>query len=117
MSRKFAKIKPSKLIIDNRYQRDLDEPRAMHLAETFDESLLGTIVISQRKNGEYYVLDGQHRVTASQIADRGDIPIQCEVHSGLTLAQESKMFLDLNGGRKYVRIYDKFRARIMSREP
>ena len=40
-----------------------------------------------------------------------------EVHEGLTLIEEAQLFLRLNGGRSAVRVFDKFKARLVAKEP
>jgi len=114
---KFQKIKPSDTTIDSRFQRDLDEQRARAMARAFNPDLVGVPVVSHRENGEYVRLDGQHRLAAAEMANRGEIPTLMEVHVGLSLREEAELFLRLNGGRSPVRVFDKFKARLVAHEP
>lgn len=111
------KVKCSDIIIDRGYQRDLDEARAKRMAASFNIGLFGVPVVSARSNGSIAALDGQHRITARIWAGKGEDEILVEAHSGLTLKQEAELFLRLNGGRTAVRNRDKWRARLVAREP
>jgi len=113
----FIKVKPCDTSVDERYQREFDEPRSAAMAEAFDLSLIGVPVISRREDGRMVRLDGQHRFGAAIIAGLGNTAFMCEVYDGLSIQEEAEMFLRLNSGRSAVRAYDKFRARLVSGEP
>lgn len=113
---RLLKIRPSSIIIDREYQRNLDENRAKSMAEKLDLSRIGVPVVSKRKNETFVALDGQHRIIALKLAEVDD-PIYCEVHEGLTVVEEAALFLKLNGGRKAVSVFDKWRARLVAKEP
>lgn len=117
MSKNFAKLSVKEISIDPAYQRSLDESRVDSMAKRFDEARIGVPVVSLRKNGHYVVLDGQHRVEAMRRSGSADTKILCEVHNGLSLSEEAELFLKLNNGRKSVRVFDKYRARIVADEP
>jgi hypothetical protein len=87
------------------------------MAESFTWDLFGVPVLSLRADGSYLQLDGQHRLKAAVMAGQGETPVLCEVHEGLSPRQEAELFLRLNGGRSAVRVYDKFRARVVAKEP
>lgn len=114
---KFRKIKPEDIEFDPKYQRELDVRRAQNIADNLDELRIGVPVVSVRSNGTMVVVDGQHRIYALCAAGAGDKPILCEVHDGLTTRKEAMLFLALNGGRTAVRAFDKFRARLVAKEP
>lgn len=113
----FQKIKPSQTVVDERYQREFDEKRARAMADAFDPALFGVPVLSRRADGTLVRIDAQHRLGAAEMAGLGDVPVLCEVHEGLTVAEEAELFLKLNGGRSAVRAFDKFRARLVAKEP
>lgn len=113
----FLKVKCSSVIIDREYQRDLDEARAKRMSENLNVALFGVPVVSIREDNNVAALDGQHRITARRMAGRGDDEILVEAHRGLTKKQEAELFLRLNGGRTAVRSWDKWRARLVAREP
>lgn len=117
MGKNFVKLSPSDIGIDASYQRDLDESRVDAMAENFDQSRTGVPVLSIRKDGTYVVLDGQHRLAAMRQAGLEGIKILCEVHNGLSPAEEAELFLKLNNGRKPVGAHDKYKARMVAKEP
>lgn len=114
---KFIKLKPNQTTVDHRYQRELDVKRAQKMSEGFSIELVGVPVVSKRDDGTYVRIDGQHRLAAMVAAGLGDIAIEMQVFEGLTLQQESELFLRLNGGRKAVGAIDKYKARIEARDP
>jgi hypothetical protein len=113
----FANIRPIDTTSDAHYQRDIDEDRILAMAQQFDLSLFGVPVLSRRGNGEHVRIDGQHRLEAAILADRGQEPVLCEVHEGLSLKEEAELFLRLNRERSAVRVYDKYKARLVAGEP
>lgn len=54
--------------IPTEYQRLLDRHRARRIADKFDWFLFGVLKVSYR-NGEYFVVDGQHRLYAATLRD------------------------------------------------
>lgn len=114
---KLIKVRVSSIIIDREYQRELDEARARRMADNFNVGLFGVPVVSARQGNVYAALDGQHRIHARILAGRKDDEIIVEAHSGLTLKHEAELFLRLNGGRTAIHAWDKWRARLVAREP
>ncbi len=113
----FIKARMSDIIIDRTYQRNLDEARAKRMSVNFANGLFGVPVVSSRPDGVLAALDGQHRLTAGVWAGKGDDKVLVEAHHGLTIKQEAELFLRLNGGRTAVHTWDKWRARLVAREP
>jgi hypothetical protein len=116
MSGKMKKLRPSEIKIDARFQRELDEKRAKRMAKALDPKRLGHPVVSIRNDGTHVCLDGQHRVKAMLIAGNDD-PILCDAWDGLTLEEEAALFLLLQEERNPVRVFDKFKARIIAADP
>lgn len=117
MSKKsFRKVSPNETETDPQYQREVNEARAAAMAEHFDHSLVGVVVLAEREDGSLVIVDGQHRWTAAKMAGLGDQKFLAEVHEGLTLEEEARLFLRLNGTRSAVGAYPKFRARVVSKE-
>ena len=82
------------LKIDDKAQRTLNEARARSMANNLVPEALGTIVVSQRANGDRYIVDGMHRWHASKLTD---IPeLIAEVHHGLDQQEEAVLFLIKN---------------------
>lgn len=114
--KKFIKLKPSQIGTDPRYQRDFDEGRAKAMARKIDPDLLGVPVVSKRPDGTYVAVDAQHRIGACKIAGY-DEPILCEAHEGMSVDEEASLFIRLNGGRSAVRMFDKFKAKLVAKDP
>ncbi|AGS71177.1 hypothetical protein B446_21825 [Streptomyces collinus Tu 365] len=55
---------------------------------------IGSIIVSERSDGDLYIVDGQHRWRACALA--GIPTIRAEVHHGLEQAQEAILFLIKN---------------------
>lgn len=103
-------VKVSDLRIDPVYQRFAVAPAVHRIAGEFDPLLLGVVLISLRSDGEFYVIDGQHRVLA--LIERGEpnreIPALC--YEGLTQAQEAWIFSESQRRRKGLTPLDIFRS-------
>jgi hypothetical protein len=102
----------SKMKVNPLAQRELNESWVEHLALEFDPDQLGLPVLNER-DGNFYVLDGQHRIAAAKQYFSGDTTqqIQCRVYQGLTEADEAEYFLRLNDV-KAVAALPKFRAAV-----
>lgn len=113
---KHVKIKPVAITIDARFQRELDKSRVRSMVATFNPTLVGVLVVSARANGSYVGIDGQHRREMLCEVGLGETPTLCEVHEGLSLKEEATLFLRLNGGRTAIRVFDKFKARLVAED-
>lgn len=104
---------------DYRYQRPLDHNRVKYIAEHFKASLVRTPIVSQRANGELYIIDGNHTVNILKTV--GWKTVQVQYHTGLTVEQESLAFDDLNRngrkGRLAVPVCNRFNALLVGGAP
>lgn len=91
------------------YQRVPTLTEIQEKAKKFNELLIGTISVSKR-DGMYYVIDGQHRVMICRM--KGIKNINALIYDGLTYQEEARLFYLLNTTRKPLRPFDKFNARI-----
>lgn len=114
---KQVKVKASSVKVDLSYQRPPDDKRIASIAEKFEIDRVGVPVLSMRKDGSLWVLDGQHRFAAMIAAGLGDTLVMCLCHEGLTLEDEADWFLKLNNGRVAVDTMAKYKARIVAKEP
>ena len=57
---------PKKLKIDTRYQRVAVQDTVNGLAKDWNPCFAGVLYVSKRKNGSFYVIDGQHRMLAAK---------------------------------------------------
>lgn len=113
---KFLNINDLK--IDHSYQRyEYSEKNTSDIAKNFLWSSCGTIVVMQRKNENYYIVDGQQRFLA--VTKRGDIeklPCMCFVSNGPE--HEAVAFNSLNCNRRAVGAVQQYRASIVAhKEP
>lgn len=109
----MAGVPVEDLFVDPSYQRTLDEKRVDRIASEFDPALLGTLEVSAR-NGRSAVFDGQHRLAALRKIGRRSAP--CIVHKELSVADEARLFVQLQTERKALPPLDRFRARIVAGE-
>jgi hypothetical protein len=115
---KTQKVALGKMVVSDTAQRELKEYRVSALLREFDIELLGLPVLNYR-DGVYYIVDGQHRIAAlKEWLGEGWEPqvIDCQVHDGLTEAQEARLFIDLNN-KLTVSAFDKFKTAVTAGLP
>lgn len=98
------------LKVDTSYQRIPGVAKVREIVSNFMENALGAIHVSKRQDGNYYVIDGWHRVNACRQYGH-DKPLNAIVYHDLTVEDEARLFNSLNNSRKVAAV-DKFRARI-----
>lgn len=110
-------IHKNELKIDYTYQRDtISQARIGGFCADWDWTKFGRIIVSARPNGEYYVVDGQHRVLAAR--NRSDIQmLPCVVHRFGSVEEEALAFKDLNVNRGPVSSYHQFKALLVGKHP
>lgn len=102
---------------DERVQREKPVPaRVKKLAREWDFDKAGTLHVSQRSDGKYYIVEGNHRRLAALELGYGTTKARCECHRGLSLEQEAALFLALNDVRP-VTAWDKFRVGLEAGDP
>lgn len=80
------------LTVEPETQRNLKHSRAKGIADNIVPSAIGTIIVAHDADTDsYYIVDGQHRWTACQMA--GIKNVTCEVHYDLTKQQRAILFL------------------------
>lgn len=106
----------SDLKVSPQAQRELRPGWAAQIANDFNPDRFTALLVSHR-DGNYYVVDGQHRVEAMRILgwDHGQ-QVQCWVHEGLNESQEADLFLWHNS-RKNVEAFDKFQIGVVAGRP
>ena len=118
-NRHYLSIPASKMFIDTSFQREVSVNKVKDIVANFDEGAIRTLVVSARgKNGsvKYSVIDGQNRMTACKELLGENIELPCEVHTGLTYAQEAALFTKLNHSTP-VNANQKFRANLAAGMP
>lgn len=89
---------------DKRVQRELDERWVAYLLENFDPDLVGVIEVSERADGTFVIIDGQHRVEAARRLFKDDAQmIECKVYREKSVQQEAALFIGHNTKRGMTR--------------
>lgn len=91
-------------------QRRFSKAQADTYAADFRLESLGYPVLNKRDE-RWYIVDGQHRITALRTIGFGDLSLECECYFSLTERDEADLFLERNN-RKDVTSYEKFRVAI-----
>jgi hypothetical protein len=110
----YAIVKLEDCFIDESYQRPTLPHWITNIVEHFDPKLVGTIVVSQRKQGRNAVIDGQQRKLA--LEQLGFETVPAIVHVGLSVQAEAKLLATLNTWRKDVQPWHRYRALRVARD-
>lgn len=103
--------------VDEAYQRVVNPRQVSKITKKFDPDLFGVLLISQRDGGDYFVIDGQHRLNAMILMEKGSEPLPCLVYTHLTLETEAKIFGLVNKERLYLSPQYTFRAQLIAKDP
>ncbi|OBG58893.1 MULTISPECIES: DUF6551 family protein [unclassified Mycobacterium] len=104
------------LHVDERAQRSLNELRAQKLSEGWINEAAGEIVVSDRgPDKKKHVIDGYHRSTAARMTGISKLP--CEVHYGLSVADEAALFLLKNRESSKPNALDEYRIGLTAELP
>ena len=105
----YMLLYPEQIKKDPKYQREIDPARVKQITKHWDDDLVNPPKVSLRKNGVYYVFNGQHTL-AGWKKHYGNKPILCKVYRGLTEVEEKDLFVKQEGFSKAVSRLDKLRA-------
>lgn len=105
------------LRVDTYTQRSYSPTFAKDMSRRWDDSKLGLFKVSYRKDGGYYVIDGQHRRGALLLLDQMDKQVPALVYSGLTLRDEASMFVADNNDNRRPNPLDVHRLLVVAEEP
>jgi hypothetical protein len=115
----FRQIHIDDLFIDHSYQRgEVKKTKILTIARDFKWASFGALDVSDRGNGEYWVIDGQQRLAGLRRREyKGTVP--CLVYAlgdgeGDIFKKESDSFYDRNVRRTPVNSICKFRSRCIS---
>lgn len=117
ITKTIKKLALDDLTVDLRVQRveGVDRKRVARINGAFDPLALGTILVSARPDGSYVVLDGMHRCEFAR-AHGYTKPMDAIVLTGLTLADEARLFVLYNDMRVPSAI-SRFSARVIMGDP
>lgn len=106
---KYMPVPLGSLRIDHGYQRALSNVAIQNNGAegVFDRRAMRPLTVSLRKDGLYWIIDGQHRFNLAKIKKYQSL--MCQIHEGLSPAEEAKLFVVLNN-MKTVQAGAKFRA-------
>jgi hypothetical protein len=111
---RFAMVELGSLFVDHEYQRPLTT-FANEVIDEYDPALLGTLIVSERDDGTYAVIDGQTRLAGMAANEEPAAP--CLIYHGLTREDEAKLFADLQVKRRGMATYLRFRASLVAKDP
>ncbi|MFE2995339.1 DUF6551 family protein [Nocardia sp. NPDC059246] len=98
-------------------QRDEIAAWTAKIAEGWDVEMLLPALVSQRADGKFVIIDGQHSNQACILKQGEDFLRDAMVYKGLTIQQEAKLFLAANKHRKPVKPFDNFRVSLTAGDP
>lgn len=98
-------------------QRMFQRPWANKLAAKWNPKVLMAAIVSKRKDGRYYLLDGQHSTKVALEKHGPDFERHCMVYEELTQPEEAALFLAANRDRKAVKPVDNYRVALTAGEP
>jgi hypothetical protein len=119
---KIRSIPMMDLFIDRTYQRELDESRAKKIADKLNPRILGEITVSDRGDGKFAIVDGQHRYHALCLLGhcKPGATVSCRVFTGMSLEEEAMTFAYLGGygnTRRALNAFSLWKARVSGKEP
>lgn len=91
---RLRNIGVNELKTDMSYQSPVKQAQVNKIVKNFDEKSIDSIVVNLREDGHYYIVDGQHRVSA--LRHLGILDVSAKVHAGLSLDEEAKLYHDIN---------------------
>ena len=96
-------------------QRRFDHKQSERYAADFDFEKLGWPIVNHR-DGNFWLVDGQHRVGALKLLGLGQELLDCEVYEDLTDAQMAHIFLGRDDRRR-IDTYTKFNVACTANHP
>jgi hypothetical protein len=106
-------IPSDKLLVDPAYQRSLNKERVQRIVKSFNPRQFGYLKVS-RRGGNYYVIDGQHRLAAANILGYTSLP--CNVCEGLDQRTEADDFRVQQDNMSRIHTRDQFRAAVTAND-
>lgn len=98
------------------YQRRLKPHRVNKIVATFNELVANEPKVS-RRDGRFYVFDGQHTIEARKRLNNGeDVNIYCKVYEDLTAEEEALLFAIQTGTSSKPTAGERTRAKIFGRD-
>ena len=99
------------------YGRPLRARWVNRLIREWDDDKVGDLLVSQRADGRFYTIAGNHRVKAKIEAGEPLYLFDCKVYVGLTLAEEADIYLAQDSERLRHSVADDFPAMLARADP
>ena len=109
-------VEIDKLVLDDTYQRPLLQKNWKHIvgiAAKFCWQRFSALVVAERGDGTYAIIDGQHRTHAAKLCGIKQVPAL--VHS-MDLAEQASAFSSINGNVQAMTNFHVYRAALAARE-
>ncbi len=105
------------IIIDERYQRSMERTglrNVRKIAQNFDWAKFSPVMLSRRENGQFAIIDGQHRTHAAALCGISEVPAMV---SDLSIEEEAAAFSWINGAVTALTGNQIFKAALAAFEP
>lgn len=115
----IAAVSARMMFVDETYQRPCQKLRAKDISREWNPALAGVLDVSDRGEDvspRYAIVNGQHRWAAATLIDP-DMHLVVNVHRGLTVAGEAKLFDDIDRKTKSLTNWDRWKARRAAGDP
>jgi len=106
----YGQINSRDILAEPSYQRNVDYGRVKNIVSNFNASLVNPVKVSKR-DGKYYVFDGQHTLAALKMKNGNkDLMVECKIYRDLTLEEEARLFAQQNGISRAVKANARMKA-------
>lgn len=105
------------LVVDPEYQREisnLGRKNIRHIAENFNWSMFGTVMVAAIGSSRFAIVDGQHRTTAAALCGIEKVP--CQIVDALR-GEQAAAFRAINGNTTRPHTIQLFHASVTAGEP
>lgn len=107
----FKYTEKEKLLLDHSYQREkISDEKILNFASAWNWLAVGCIIVALR-DGNYYVVDGQHRLLAA-LKNSNVKTLPCIIFKSNDTMEEARAFLDVNRNRKPMAAVSAFKASV-----
>lgn len=111
---KIAEIPADRFVIETEYQRMLNEAKVDAISRQYNPHLDELLTVNRRKNGEFALIDGQHRLASGRRL--GHDKFVCRVVE-VSPEEEARLFIDLNRNRIFLTPVAMFKAELAAKVP
>lgn len=85
------------IALDQRVNREPKQNQVDQIVSSFVPDAIGVVILSERPDGTYVPIDGQHRILAlQQLSPNGSARVEAKVMRGLSVEQEAGLFVHYN---------------------